>query len=89
MLSLRKITNYDTQNYLNICKEFVDQVYAPVNDVPRESQIDMKNHTIDYFKTKETFSEDQFKNEVLENDDVKRHLTVQTKLSTRKWCQSK
>src|SRR5574344_141256 len=68
----REDNNYDTQNYLNICKEFVDQVYAPVNDVPRESQIDMKNRTIDYFKTKETFSEDQFKNEVLENDDVKK-----------------
>ncbi|MBO4332917.1 MAG: nucleoid-associated protein [Paludibacteraceae bacterium] len=64
-LSEREDNNFDTMNYLNICKEFVDQIYAPINEVPRESQIDMQNRTIDYFKTNEEFNEDVFKTEVL------------------------
>lgn len=64
-LEVREDNNFDTMNYLNICKEFVDQIYAPINEVPRESQIDMQNRTIDYFKTNEEFNEDVFKTEVL------------------------
>ncbi len=64
-LNDREDNSFDTMNYLNICKEFVDQIYAPVNDVPRESQIDMQNRTIDYFKNNDEFNEDIFKTEVL------------------------
>lgn len=72
-LEMREDNNFDTMNYLNICKEFVDQVYAPVNEVPRENQIDMQNRTIDYFKNTEEFNEDIFKTEVLGgNEDVVR-----------------
>lgn len=71
-LAIREDNNYDTMNYLNVCKNFVDNVYSPINAVPRENQIDMQNRTIDFFKQKqdEQFSEDEFKNQVLENPDV-------------------
>lgn len=68
-LNVREDNNFDTMNYLNICKEFVDQVYSPVNDVPRENQIDLQNRTIDYFKNNEEFNEDVFKTEVLGGND--------------------
>lgn len=69
-LQIREDNNYDTQNYMNVCREFVEQVYSPANDVPRENQIDMQSRTIDYFKSNETFNEDQFKETILENDDI-------------------
>ena len=68
-VDLREDNNYDTTNYLNVCKEFVDQIYTPDNEVPRENQIDLQNRTIDFFKTNESFSEDHFKTEVLGGDE--------------------
>ncbi|MBQ0029034.1 MAG: nucleoid-associated protein [Paludibacteraceae bacterium] len=69
-LSVREDNNYDTLNYLNVCKRFVDEVYSQKNEVPRENQIDLQNRTIDYFKSNDAFNEDLFKQEVLDGEET-------------------
>lgn len=61
---------FQTANYLNLCKDFVKDIYNRENDVPRADQIDMLNRSIDFFKGNEVFSEDRFKDEVVREPEV-------------------
>jgi len=69
-LEERQDSNFFTHNYLNFCKEFVDDVFSPVNDVPRTEQIDMRNRSINYFKENTLFNENRFEDEVLGAPDI-------------------
>ena len=64
-LEERQDSNFYTHNYLNFCKEFVEDVFSPVNEVPRTEQIDMRNRSINYFKENTLFNENRFEDEVL------------------------
>ncbi len=66
----RQDNNFFTHNYLNVCKEFVSDVFSPANDVPRTEQIDMLNRSINYFKDNTLFDEGKFEQEVLATPDV-------------------
>lgn len=61
---------FQTINYLNLCKDFVKDIYNKENDVPRADQIDMLNRSMDFFKGTEVFSEDRFKEEVVREPEV-------------------
>ena len=61
---------FQTSNYLNLCKDFVKDIYNKENDVPRADQIDMLNRSINFFKDAEVFSEDRFKEEVVREPEV-------------------
>lgn len=61
---------FQTSNYLDLCKNFVKDIYNQENDVPRADQIDMLNRSIDFFKGSELFSEDRFKQEVVQEPEV-------------------
>ncbi len=61
---------FQTSSYLNLCKEFVREVYNKENDVPMADQIDMLNRSIGFFKEAETFSEERFKEEVVREPEV-------------------
>lgn len=61
---------FQTVNYLNLCKDFVKDIYNKENDVPRADQIDMLNRSMDFFKGAEVFSEDRFKEEVVREPEV-------------------
>jgi hypothetical protein len=69
-LESRQDNNFFTQNYLNVCKEFVEDVFSPANEVPRTEQIDMLNRSINYFKDNTLFNEDRFEDEVLGAPDI-------------------
>ena len=61
---------FQTANYLNLCKDFVKDIYNKENDVPRADQIDMLNRSLNFFKEAEVFSEDRFKEEVVREPEV-------------------
>lgn len=61
---------FQTSNYLNLCKDFVKDIYNKENDVPRADQIDMLNRSINFFKDTDVFSEDRFKEEVVREPEV-------------------
>lgn len=61
---------FQTSNYLNLCKDFVRDIYNQQNDVPRADQIDMLNRSLNFFKDADVFSEDRFKEEVVREPEV-------------------
>lgn len=61
---------FQTSNYLNLCKDFVKEIYNKENDVPRADQIDMLNRSIDFFKDTDVFSENRFKEEVVREPEI-------------------
>ncbi len=64
----REDNYYFTQNYLNMCKKFVD---GGLEYLEKTEQIELKNNTMNYFAQKETFDVDEFENEVISNPDTK------------------
>jgi hypothetical protein len=58
---------YCTQNYLNMCKDFVDK---SLEETDKSEKIELKNNTINYFKEKETFNVNEFKEEVISNPET-------------------
>lgn len=69
-LKLREDEFFHTQNYLNMCKGFVQEVYNDDNEVGKADQIDLMNKSINFFKDKKDFNEDLFKEEVIEEPGV-------------------
>lgn len=67
----REDSYYQTQNLINICKGFVEEVYNESNEIERPDQIDMLNKSAQYFTEKEDFDVQEFKEEVLQQDEVK------------------
>lgn len=61
---------FQTSNYLNLCKDFVKDIYNQENDVARADQIDMLNRSINFFKDSDVFSEERFKEEVIREPEV-------------------
>lgn len=61
---------FQTAHYLDLCKNFVKDIYNQENDVPRADQIDMLNRSINFFKNSDVFSEDQFKRDVVQEPEV-------------------
>ncbi|MFT3739640.1 MAG: nucleoid-associated protein [Breznakibacter sp.] len=69
-LKPREDNYYFTNNYLKLCRDFVDDVYNEDNDVARAEQIDMLNRSIDFFNKKDNFSEADFAKEVIRQPEV-------------------
>ncbi|GHV66915.1 hypothetical protein FACS1894199_11310 [Bacteroidia bacterium] len=61
---------FQTTNYMNLCKDFVRDIYNNENDVSKTDQIDMLNRSMDFFKQTELFSEDSFIHEVVQQPEV-------------------
>ncbi len=56
---------YQTQNYMNICKNFVEDVYNEEHNVEKPDQIGMLNRSVNYFKENEDFDTDGFTQDVM------------------------
>lgn len=69
-LQPREDSYYFTQNYLNLCKGFVSDVYNGENKVPKPEQFDFLNRSIDFFDKKQSFSPDEFEKEVVRFPEV-------------------
>jgi hypothetical protein len=61
---------HHTDKYLSLCKNFITNEYPEKFDVSKSDQIDMLNRSMEYFKTKENFSIEEFTNEVIHHEEV-------------------
>ena len=64
----REDNYFFTENYLNMCKTFVDN---ESDEIDKNEQIEIKNNTIKYFQEKENFDIEEFKEEVIKNPETK------------------
>ena len=71
--------NSHTQNYLELCKEFSEEVIKP--EFGKQEQGNFLANTVDYFKENESVDYHQFKDEIFEEDkhksmfdDYKKHF---------------
>jgi len=56
-----------TGNFLKVYKKFVNEELDGTFELERADKIDLLNRSMDYFKNKETFQQDEFAEEVLGN----------------------
>ncbi len=73
-LKPREDNYYFTNNYLKMCKGFVDDVLNKENDVPRPDQIDIMNRSMEFFNKHAAFEEDQFEKEVIRQPEVMQYF---------------
>ncbi len=61
---------HHTHKYLALCKQFVTNEYADKFDVSKSDQLEMLNRSMDYFKTRDQFSLEEFTGEVIHHPEV-------------------
>jgi hypothetical protein len=61
---------HHTDKYLSLCKNFITNEYAEKFEVTKTDQVDLLNRSMDYFKTKEQFSLQEFTEEVIHHPEV-------------------
>lgn len=66
----RKDDFYQTQKYMELCKDFVEEVYNEEHEVDKPEQIAMLNKSKNYFKENETFDKKDFEENVLAQPEV-------------------
>ena len=73
-LGVKPITNefYQTNQMLNLTKQFVTKQLSEEFEVSKADQIDLLNRSVDYFKSNETFDLDDFENTVFGDENVKK-----------------
>lgn len=71
-LKVREDDFLHTQNFLGMCKGFVEEVYneKEKENVEKTEKIDMLNKSINYFKGNDTFDKEEFEHTVLEQPEV-------------------
>ncbi len=69
-LKPREDNYYFTNNYLDLCKSFVGEVFNEEHEVPRTEQIDMLNRSMEFFSKNDNFNEQRFENEVIMDPEV-------------------
>ncbi|MEL7340840.1 MAG: nucleoid-associated protein [Bacteroidota bacterium] len=62
--------SFQTQHFLNLTKDFCDEVLAPEKD--KKDQLVFLNRSINYFSKKKEFDLDEFKSNVIEPQDRQR-----------------
>lgn len=61
---------HQTDKYLSLCKSFITNEYPEKFEISKSDQIEMLNKSIEYFKTKEQFSLEEFTEEVMHHQEV-------------------
>lgn len=56
--------SFNTENYLNLCKEFCDEIYGEANN--KKDEVLFLNKSLNYFAEHENFDLEEFASEVLE-----------------------
>lgn len=69
MLTQIQDNAFHTKNYLSICKDFVEEIYA--KEATKKEQVDFVNKSLEYFNTHESFDFNEFKTEVTGGDEAK------------------
>lgn len=61
---------YKTNQLIDLCKGFSDQVLIEGNNVDKQEQVEFVKRTEDFFSNNETYNNDQFKQEVIGNEEI-------------------
>lgn len=69
-LASREDSYYHTQNYMKLCKDFVQDVFNEENQVEKAEQIELLNKSVTYFQEKDSFNVEEFEQEVIEHPEV-------------------
>lgn len=69
-VKMRNDNFYQTKATINLCKGFVEDVIRPENNFAKLEQAEMLTKTRDFFKTNETFTQDDFEAEVMAEPEV-------------------
>lgn len=69
-LQPREDNYFFTDNYMQMCRGFVKDVYNEENHVPRTDQMDLVNRTMSFFENTPEFSHDEFAKNVVEKPDL-------------------
>lgn len=69
-VKMRNDNFYQTKTAINLCKEFVQDVIRPENNFEKLEQAEILTKTRDFFKTNETFTQDEFETKVIAEPEV-------------------
>lgn len=61
---------FHTQNYMNLCKGFADEVFNPANDIDRTEQMKLMKNSVDYFSNHKEFDQHDFESQVMGDPGV-------------------
>jgi hypothetical protein len=61
---------YHTQNYIDMCHNFCDEVFTVKNEVAKSDQLLLLNRSLDYFCEEKEFDEQKFQKEVIQDEEV-------------------
>ncbi len=61
---------YHTQNYIELCQDFCDEVFSVKNEVSKSDQLLLLNRSLDYFCEEKEFEENKFQEEVIQDEGV-------------------
>ncbi|MGE0077981.1 MAG: nucleoid-associated protein [Bacteroidales bacterium] len=69
-VKMRNDDFYQTKAAINLCKDFVQDVIRPENNFEKLEQAEILTKTRDFFKTNETFTQDEFEAKVIAEPEV-------------------
>ncbi len=69
-LKSREDSFYHTQNYLQLCKGFIDEKLKEDFEISKTDEIDLMNKSVNFFKEREVFDLNEFKREVIQQPEV-------------------
>jgi hypothetical protein len=69
-LKSREDSFYHTQNYLQLCKGFVEEKFKEEFEISKTDEIDFMNKSVKFFKERETFDLNDFNNEIIQQPEV-------------------
>ncbi len=61
---------YQTSGYINLCKDFVNDVLYEENKIDRSEQVSLLNKTRDYFSKSDKFEQEDFEENVIHQPEV-------------------
>lgn len=61
--------SFHTSNYLHLCKDFCEEVFAEVHEADPKDQVAFLNKSLDYFAKNEAFDLEDFAQEVIEEPE--------------------
>jgi hypothetical protein len=61
---------YQTSGYINLCKDFVQEVLYPEGKVDRAEQVTLLNKTRDYFTKTDNFEQEEFEEQIIRKPEV-------------------
>jgi hypothetical protein len=71
-LQLKPISDdyHNTKDFMNIAKNFVSKGLEREYEIDKTDKIDLLNRTMDYFKTNDSFSKEDFESHVFQDEEI-------------------